>query len=169
MDSPHTSGANRAQAVVGCGGAEASQPPAARTKRLRGLLVAAGCWSVLAVAFVLTPHGSGTGTHQELGMPSCSFLARTGLPCPTCGLTTSVSAMAHARIALAWQAHPFGPVLFVALAALAFAATAEAATGRNVLSRLRLGWLAWVLLFGIPAGWALRLILGLADGSLPMR
>ena len=144
------------------------QSRAETSKRLRGSLVAAGCWSLLAVAAWLTPHASGTGTHQELGLPSCSFLAETGLPCPTCGLTTSVSAMAHGKLVLAWQSHPFGVILFVAVTALAFAATAEALTGRNVLGHLRLGWLAWVLLFGIPVAWVLKLVIGLADGSLPM-
>ncbi len=163
-------------------GAERSPRPG-RAVRLRGAAVAVACWSVLGVAAVLRPHASGTGTHQELGLPSCSFLARTGLPCPTCGMTTSLSAMAHGQVLLAWQAQPFGVVLFLALAGFAVLATVESLGGRGVLAGLQgagskrpgitawglAGWLAWVVLLGIPAGWALKLIVGLADGSLPMR
>lgn len=168
MDSPHTGGVNCAEVAASSQG-PAERQSAPRRGRLRGLLVGAGCWAVLIVAVWLSPHASGTGTHEELGLPACSFLAETGLPCPTCGMTTSVSAMAHGRIVMGWRAHPFGVVLFAVVAAVAVAATAEAVTGRNVLRHLRLGRLAWVLLLGIPGGWALKLAVGLADGSLPMR
>lgn len=132
-------------------------------------LLAAVCWGGLAAAVWLTPHASGTGTHEELGLPSCGFLARTGLPCPTCGLTTAISATAHGRIKLAWKAHPLGVFLFVALAALALAATVGAISGKPFLWRRPLWWFAWGALLGIPAAWAIRLILGLTDGTLPMR
>ena len=144
--------------------------PAARTrgKRLRGCVVAGVCWSLLGVAVWLRPHESGTGTHEELGLPACAYLARTGLPWPTCGLTTSVSAMAHGRFALAWRAHPFGVALFVAAVISAFVGGAEALTGRDVWKRLRPR--PWWVLVGIAAlmvSWLGKLALGLADGSLP--
>lgn len=150
--------------------AQAAAPPGDRqARRLRGILIAAPCWGMLVLASVLSPHASGTGTHQDLGLPICSFQARTGLPCPTCGLTTSVSAIAHGRIALAWRAHPFGVFLFIGVLALALTATADALTGSRWRWRRPAVWLAWGALLGIPAGWAAKLILGLADGTLPMR
>jgi len=143
----------------------------ARAWRRRLVAAAAGafCWGILGLAAAVRPHETGMGTHGELGLPACSFLAETGWPCPTCGLTTSVSAMAHGRVQLAWRAHPFGVVLFVALAVLAAAASAEAVTGRRVLRRCRLGIWAWAALLGLPAAWGLKMLRGAADGTLPIR
>ena len=68
------------------------------TARLRGGALVLSCGTVLVVAALLTPRASGQGTHQQLGLPACSFLVQTGYPCPSCGLTTSVVAMAHGKL-----------------------------------------------------------------------
>ena len=65
--------------------------------RLRGLLVAGPCLTMLIVALTLQPRNAGYGTAQRLGLPQCSVLLRTGYPCPTCGMTTSVSAAVRGR------------------------------------------------------------------------
>ena len=138
--------------------------------RLRGLAIALGCGVLLALAVWLRPSETGVGTHEQLGLPPCEFLARTGWPCPTCGMTTSFAAMAHGRLALAWRAHPFGVVLFVASVVLFLAGVAEALSGRDWLRRLRPGaWWAWVLVIGVPVGWALKVLMGVLTGTLPMR
>jgi len=138
--------------------------------RLVGLLAAAPCLAVLGVAAWLTPSPNAVGTHQQLGLPACEFLARTGWPCPTCGLTTSLAAMAHGQVLTALKAHPFGVAAFAAVVLLAAAGVAQGLTGRNVLRLLRLGpWWAYAAALGVPAGWGLKVLIGLADGSLPMR
>ena len=137
--------------------------------RLRGLAVTACCGAAIGLAAWLSPDAAGAGTHRQLGLPVCSFLAQTGYPCPTCGLTTSVSAMAHGRFVLAGGSHPFGVVLFTGLVVLAAAAVYETLTGRKALTRLgRPSWWVWMFIIGIPAGWVLKLIRGIADGTLPM-
>ena len=160
------------QAAGGPCPAAAIRPESARShRRLRGGLVAAAGLGLLAVAFGLHPNASGTGTHQALGLPACSMLARTGWPCPTCGLTTSMSAMAHGQFALAARANPFGVLLFAAVCALAAAATAEGVTGRDVLGRVpwaRL-WFWLTVLAALLAGWGAKIAIGLANGSLPVR
>ncbi len=137
--------------------------------RTRGLAVAVACWAVLAEAAMLTPNPRGYGTHRQWGFPQCSFLARTGLPCPTCGLTTSVSATLHGRFGLALRAQPFGVVLALAVALVALAATAEFVTARPWLHRLRGGlWWLWAGVLGVLGGWGIVLAVGFARGTLPL-
>ena len=45
--------------------------------------------SLLAIASQLEPSASGLGTHQQLGLPPCSFRMLLGIRCPGCGMTTS--------------------------------------------------------------------------------
>jgi len=155
--------------LASVGDVRPSEPARAWRRRLVAATAGACCLGLLGLAAEIRPHESGVGTHGQLGLPACSFLAETGWPCPTCGLTTSVSAMAHGRVGLAWRAHPFGVVLFVALAVLAAAASAEAVSGWRVLRRCRLGIWAWAALLGLPAAWGLKMLCGAADGSLPVR
>jgi hypothetical protein len=49
---------------------------------------------------------------KELG-PPCLFREVTGIPCPLCGMTTSVVATAHLHLGRALAANPGGPVLVV--------------------------------------------------------
>src|SRR5437763_967074 len=59
--------------------------------RLASLAVGCACAAVLVTAARLTPSPTGTGTHTELHLQACQFKLRTGLPCPSCGMTTSFS------------------------------------------------------------------------------
>lgn len=63
--------------------------------RRRAALFAAGLipLGLLIVAIRLTPSPSGLGTHQQLGLAPCWIHQNTGVPCPSCGMTT---AWAHA-------------------------------------------------------------------------
>ena len=67
---------------------------------------------------MLTPSPEHHGTHTQLGMPPCGFLVYTGYPCPGCGLTTSFAHMIRMEIFGAFQANPFGILLFLATAAI---------------------------------------------------
>jgi len=51
-------------------------------------------------------------SHQQLGLPPCQYLVLTGQPCPSCGLTTSISLMVHGDLGPALAANPGGPVLW---------------------------------------------------------
>lgn len=73
-------------------------------------LVAA--WLGLLLAAVGPPHGA--------GIPSCWFQGTTGLPCPGCGLTRSLSCGLRGMFQESFQFHPLGlPILalFIFLAA----------------------------------------------------
>ena len=141
-----------------------------RGLRIRGALIFAPCAAVLAVAMCLDPHPRGYGTHKQMGLPPCSFLVRTGLPCPSCGMTTSTALMARGQVVRAARTQPFGVVLLPLLVVLAGAGAAELATGRDVLKRYRprLWWLG-LFLGGQLAGWGLLLLTGYLSGTLPIR
>lgn len=68
---------------------------------------------VLGIARCLHPSASGMGTHEQLGLSPCRFHALIGLPCPSCGLTTSFAYAAHFHFRQAFFASPFGLLLFV--------------------------------------------------------
>ena len=138
--------------------------------RLRGVAVALLAGAAWLTAARLAPNSGGFGTHRQLALPACSFLARTGYPCPTCGMTTSMAAMAHADLAAAGRAHPFGVALFVGVVLLGVAGLAEVSTGRNLLGRLPspVWWICGALV-GLLAGWGWKVAAGVAAGEFPLR
>ena len=74
-------------------------------RRGRWLLVG---WSLFliggfALAFALKPDPRGYGTHQSLGLPPCTFRMLFGIPCPSCGMTTSFSHLMHGNISQAFE------------------------------------------------------------------
>ena len=79
----------------------------------------AATWPVVLLSAWLHPDGRGFGTHQQLGLPPCSFEAVTRVPCPGCGLTTSFTNMAHLHVVDAFRAHLMGPLLFLLTALVA--------------------------------------------------
>ena len=128
--------------------------------RLRGAAVALPTAAVLLIALWLTPRSSGYGTHEQLGLPPCTAMA-LGEPCPACGMTTSVSNMAHGRPAEAFEAHPFGIIFFIAVLVSFVAGTIELIFGRSVFHKLKPR--AWrstaagvILLAGV--GWKLAVL-----------
>jgi len=72
-----------------------------------------GVVALLLLGRWLTPSKSGQGTHQQLGLPPCPFLALTGIPCPSCGMTTSFSHAAHLQLVESFVVHPFGLLFFI--------------------------------------------------------
>ena len=53
----------------------------------------------LAVAGLLQPDGRGHGTHQQMGLPPCTFVVLFDVRCPTCGMTTSWANLVRGRLA----------------------------------------------------------------------
>jgi Protein of unknown function (DUF2752) len=78
--------------------------------RARCLLVlaAGGLVGLLGLARMLVPDPRGYGTHTQLGLRPCAFLAVTGRLCPTCGMTTSFSWIVRGKVVRSWRANPAG-------------------------------------------------------------
>ena len=78
--------------------------------RAIALIVSLACLAVLVIATILQPSPTGVGTHAEMGFSSCGFLDRTGLPCPTCGMTTSYSWFVRGNLLASLYVQPMGMV-----------------------------------------------------------
>lgn len=70
---------------------------------------------VIGVARYLNPASSGQGTHEQLGLPPCTFHLLTGHGCPGCGLTTSFAHLARGHLASAFHSNPVGVLLFTTI------------------------------------------------------
>jgi len=68
---------------------------------------------MLAVSFFL-PEGG-------LGLPLCWMKGMTGVPCPGCGLTRSITHISHLHFFEALQDHPFGFPIYLLALGLVFA------------------------------------------------
>ena len=84
--------------------------------RVMLIFVGMGLIGVFVVGALLHPYEpDGTPksqeTHRQLGLPPCTFYAMTGLPCPSCGFTTSFSLVAHVDVLNALRANSVGALL----------------------------------------------------------
>lgn len=70
--------------------------------------IAVGCFAVLGVAAWVSPDGRGVGTHEQLGLQPCGMMVVFGLPCPTCGYTTSFAMFARGRWLASFWNQPAG-------------------------------------------------------------
>jgi hypothetical protein len=89
---------------------------------------------LLVIAAALKPSPYHLGTHQQLGLPPCSFLVIFGIPCPTCGMTTAWADLMHGELILAFQANISGVLLAV---------SAILAAPWLMISAVRGRWLGW--------------------------
>ena len=140
--------------------------------RFYAFLVLLGCLGILALAAWLQPDPKGYGTHRQLGFGKCGMLITTGLPCPTCGMTTAFAYTVRGRLFNAFMAQPAGLALALATIGVALGAAWTMITGKFPKIRIpyvttyRLLLLFLVLLIG---GWGFKIVVGLIDGSLPDR
>jgi Protein of unknown function (DUF2752) len=142
---------------------------ATRSERIGWGVMGIACAVLLGVAAWLEPSPEGMGTHRALGLPPCGFAYSTGLPCPTCGMTTSFALTVRGRIFSAIVAQPAGFVLCLIAAVLVIYGTSVAIRGRAI-------WINWdriatrlvlCLAFLILGGWGFKMAHGLVVGTLP--
>ena len=88
----------------------------------------------------------------------CLFRGLTGWPCPGCGMTTSLLALARGDAQASWTANPAG--FGVAALLVGQAVVASAAMRRGAADSFGLPWLAWldrIALWSVLAAWLGRL------------
>lgn len=127
----------------------------------------AGHWLVLAVALfavltpialglLLEPDARGHGTHEQLGMRPCLTMERFGVPCPGCGVTTSVTLAVQGSWWESLRTQPLGTTLVAAAAFFFLWALFGHIRGRDLGERMaRLSWRRWSLAaaLAILAAW----------------
>ena len=86
---------------------------------VRGALIgmALGLGLVFYTATRLNPYENGQPrmmeTHTQLGLPPCNFKVVTGLPCPSCGMTTSFALLVHGDFRNSLRANAVGTLLAI--------------------------------------------------------
>ncbi|HQX51767.1 MAG TPA: DUF2752 domain-containing protein [Planctomycetaceae bacterium] len=131
-----------------------------RKERLLAGLVGAGIFVVFGIAVWLTPDPRGFGTHQQLGMPPCTFRTLTGVNCPHCGLTTSFSWFVRGQFRQSMHANPAGLILAVVSVLILVWSIVVSVRGAFVITHepgrvFLIGFGIWVLVSIVI--WSLRL------------
>ena len=126
----------------------------------------AGVAALVVLGFLVEPDPRGFGTHEKLGLPPCRTIQWWGIPCPGCGVTTSVALVAHGRPLDAFLVQPFGLVSVAGVVVIAAWALAGVVRGRDLGEDLRArnlraaGWTvaaamlaAWIYKIALVRGW----------------
>jgi hypothetical protein len=100
--------------------------------RVLAAIVAAAALSMLVVGASLRPDPRGVETHTQLGLWPCGWYLATGYPCPTCGMTTAVSAASHGQYGLSVKTQPFGAFLALVAAVVFWAGVHVALFGSRL-------------------------------------
>ncbi len=95
-----------------------AEPPPRLNIWVRGLLVFVAAFLIagFSLAIYLNPYkedGSARTmeTHRQLGMPKCTFYEKTGMPCPSCGMTSSFSLYIRGDVWHSLKANWVGTIL----------------------------------------------------------
>jgi len=120
--------------------------------RLLALGIALAALTVLVIGVTLKPAPAGVGTHRAMGFHQCDFLARTGLPCPSCGMTTSFAHFVRGQWPASLYVQPMGFVLALACGGVFWAGVYMALTASPLHRLVR----------QVPAVPAIMTILGFA-------
>ncbi len=130
-------------------------------RRLIALVVGLATAGVLAVAAWLEPASHGVGTHEQLGLPACGWVIVAGMPCPTCGMTTSFAHAADGHFLRAFLTQPMGCLLAIATAMALIVALHVLVTGSAlglVFARLWTRRSGWALAGLVVLSWTYKIL-----------
>jgi len=104
---------------------------------------------------LLRPAADLVGTHTQLFLPPCLFLKITGVPCPTCGMTTSFALLAHGQLWRSIIAHPLGALAYFYIAVLTLLMGGATILRRGVEAVVSARWTQLALALGVT--WIIKL------------
>jgi len=119
--------------------------------------------ALVVLGTLVTPDPSGHGTHTRLGLPPCLSMEWLGVPCPGCGVTTSVTLAAHGHLGQAFLNQPLGLVVAGLLALYPLWALWQLARGRDLHQRVtRMSARTWLVgvAVAVLASWVYKLVSG---------
>jgi putative effector of murein hydrolase LrgA (UPF0299 family) len=134
-------------------------------------IIAAAVFLVIAGIFGLFAL---VGHHKiDIGrwLTPCGFKQRFGLPCPTCGMTTSLLAFSQGKIIEAFYIQPAGAFLYSIAAVAAFLALFTSVFGvyfefiKSFFAKVKIRYIIALLVVIIICGWAVTLARVLAANS----
>ena len=96
--------------------------------RIAALIIALAALTPLVIGLTLQPSREGVGTHLQMGFQRCEFLRTTGLPCPSCGMTTSFSWFVRGNWLASLYVQPGGFAVALACGAIFWAGLYAAVT-----------------------------------------
>ena len=140
---------------------ETDQPRSGSHLLVLGLIL--GLLGVMVLlALVAEPDPRGFGTHEQLGLWPCRMKQWTGLPCPGCGVTTSVTHAVQGRPLESLRVQPLGLLVAVVLPPLAVWALVVHRRGGDLYARLSGASFPWIRLSLVAAAvsWVYKLIAG---------
>ncbi|MFZ1932598.1 MAG: DUF2752 domain-containing protein [Thermoguttaceae bacterium] len=126
--------------------------------------VGLGLLGLLATAAVLRPNPTGHGTHQQLGLPPCTFWTLFHRPCPTCGMTTAWAYLMRGKWLDACRVNAGGALLGVLAMAAAPWLLGSAIRGNwlgAAPSERAAAWGAAIVLLVTMTDWAIRVLVPL--------
>lgn len=144
-------------------GAKALRRASARERKIAAV-IACGIFASFAGLWLLQRVGFDFGVI----FPPCGLKMRTGLTCPTCGMTTAVLAFARGRILTAFYVQPAAGLLCSGLIIVAFFTFLVALSGvyfrflDQLFIEVRILHVVVGLIVILAAGWAVTLARALA-------
>ena len=99
------------------------------------LIVGLAVFFVIVLASV-SPDPRGHGTHEQLGLEPCGWPIQYGIPCVTCGVTTSACYLVHLAPVQAFVTQPFGATLTLAGLWTAWIALSALIRRQSIVARL---------------------------------
>jgi hypothetical protein len=137
-----------------------SQTANPATRRIIAAAVAVACTGILGVALALSPADRGLGTHEQLNLPPCGWIAMMDLPCMTCGMTTSFSHAVRGQFLASLLAQPLGFLLAMATAMTMLVSMQVTVTGSNLpmfFSRMWNRSMFWLVGIVFLAAWFFKI------------
>jgi hypothetical protein len=126
-------------------------------------LLAAAILPAVATVFGVLHLGA---VHGFIFYPwPCGFKAQFGLPCPTCGMTTSVLAFARGMILQSFYIQPAAATVCCILIAVGLAGMVFAIAGTDwgLVRSLKLKYIIVAFMVIIGGGWAVTIARALAN------
>lgn len=130
-------------------------------RRVVATVVGGAALGLLSLAAWMEPSAAGHGTHQQLGLPKCDWIARFDLPCPTCGMTTAFAHATEGNFVASFLSQPLGFLLALATAASLLVSVYVVWTGSPVARIFARWWtnrMIFVLVAAILLSWGFKIL-----------